>query len=489
MEKSATKRIARNFSWLMAGNILSGILLLIATIYAARVMGAAAFGAFSFAQAFLVYLVLTVDSGLSIFGTREIAQDRNRSSAIAANILTLRLVIAGAIFLISSGAVWLLPMPADLRYLFAVNFFFVFYRALNSDWIFQGLETMQYNAFAKIIFSCLVFVLTLGLVKSAADLVIYAGILSFSGIAVSCFFLYWLFCKILVFEPGSIKPAGWLKIFTLSLPLGASMIMVQIYNNLDTIMLGFMDRTEVVGHYNAAYKVFYVLVGVLALWQSTAVPAVSARIMGQAEKAAAFLQKYLRLTMLAVIPTVGLIALTAPQLVDLVFGVEYHAAGPVLRLLIFTFIPVAVGSTYGVLILIPAGRFYQFFWAVAFGALVNIILNFVLIPAYSMYGAASATIAAEGVAGAIAFYLSRDIIKVGLLDKVVKPIFISFLAAAGFLAVGSLLVGSDPIIAAFISSLAYIVLVVIAVAFVERGFIRQFYAEIFKAGSGGELAG
>ena len=73
MTPSVTKTMARNFSWLTISQVVGRGLNFLALVYIARVLGAASFGLLSFVQAFVAYLILLVDVGLSTYGTKTIA--------------------------------------------------------------------------------------------------------------------------------------------------------------------------------------------------------------------------------------------------------------------------------------------------------------------------------------------------------------------------------------------------------------------------------
>lgn len=434
---SATKRIAKNFSWLMAGNAISGGLNFLAIVYIARVLGASAFGLFQFAQAFLLYLVIIVDSGLSVYGTREIAKEKERAGAIGLNVLALRLVLALVLCFFSIILVMLLPLPLNFRLLFVLTFLFVFYRALNVDWIFQGIEKMEYIALSKVLFSGLQFLAVIWLINDAGDLLKIPALQFVLGLIVSLTLVLFLFFKIIPFDLHNLQPRSWRPSLMAAVPLGASIIMMLIYDNMDTIMLGIMTRPAVVGYYNAAYRIFYVFAGVVSVWVTVLFPVLSYRLASDLAKARELMQKSLRLTMLFAVPAAALVFLTAPLIVQVVFGGQYGGSVGALRVLIWALIPLAIANTYGGLLLVAAGHFRQFFLAVMVGALANVLLNLALIPAYSLLGAAAATIAAQALTGVLAFYFSRKIVRLGLINSLAKPVFIAGLAAAAYLATAS----------------------------------------------------
>jgi len=428
MELSVTKRIAKNMSWLFLGNSLNGLIYLALIVYVARVLGASAFGQYQFAQAFVLYLVMLVDNGLSLLGTREIARDRAQAGGIALNLLFVRAITALIIFVLACATLFVLPMTGELRLLIGATFLFIFYRALNTEWVFAGVELMEYIPLAKIIFSAGALLLTFWLVKGPQDLLRAPLSLAVSGLFSSIVFLIFLFGRKMPLQIKALAPATWWPLFWQALPLGASIFLVQIYSNLDTIMLGFMDRPEVVGYYNAAYRVLFVCIGLFGIWQNTAMPVMSHRITHDPEGARVFIKKFARITAMVFVPLSFLVYLLAPLIIGLAFGQQYAPAVSAIRLLICTLVPITLGSCYGVLILIPAGRYYDFMWATGAGAIVNIILNFILIPPFSMAGAAVATIFAELAAFLMVMYLTQRVMKINLLPEYFLPGLLAALA-------------------------------------------------------------
>ncbi|MGB9613759.1 MAG: flippase, partial [Candidatus Margulisiibacteriota bacterium] len=434
MEVSVTKRMAKNFTWLSVGSIISRGLNFFAQVYVARVLGAAAFGLLNFALAFQTYLVLVVDSGLSLLGVREIAKAKERAGAISLNIFAIRFILALIVFLVALLVLYFLPLSSSMRWLFIAAFSYIFYRALNADWVFQGLERMDQVAIANVLYSLVVFSLMVAMVRSALDLIKVPIILTLVGVGVSLVFLGLLFKRFAPTTLEHLAPTYWWDYFQEAIPLGASVILIQIYYNLDTIMLGFMDRPEVVGWYNAAYKIFLVLVGFLGLWQSTAFPVVSRRIIEDRERTITFLNKYARLTLLVVVPLVLLITFLAPWIIKLFYGVEYQSSSIALQMLVWSTLLIVIFGIYGILVMIPLGRSKEFLYGVGSGAVVNVILNFILIPRFSFIGAAVATILSEVMVTVVMFFLIQREIQIEILKNFRVPVVASAIASFFFFA-------------------------------------------------------
>ncbi|MBI5399116.1 flippase [Candidatus Saganbacteria bacterium] len=475
---SATKRIAKNFSWLFIGSIVSGTLNFLLTIYLARVLHAAVYGLYSFVQAFFVYLVLFMDAGLPLLGTQEIARDRDKFGPLAINILAIRLVVACSIYIISAAIIIFSRMDSNLRWLFLSVFLLIFYRALIVDWLFQGIEKMEYMALARVAYAAATFGLIILIVRKPEDL-LFAPLIQFViGVLVSLSLLVVLFKRFLKIDLKFIALRTWPQIYLRALPLGAALILLQIYTNLDVIMLGFFDTKEVVGYYNAAYQLLNIMIASFAAWQAAVLPTAVRRLNSDLSAAKLFIDKYLRLSILIFVPLIVIVFILAPSLVAWLYGAEYAPAASALRYLIWVMVSIVIGSVHGITILIAAGKYNIFLKGALIGALVNIVLNFVLIPQYSFAGAAVATIIAEISAASYSIFYGRKIVKVAVLSGLWRPLLMVVPAMlAAWLAAFWV---NNPFVAPYLESLVFVFVYALVVCLVEKEFIFSFIKELIK---------
>ena len=80
--------IERNFVALGLGDVLSRAVLFVASIYLARTLGVELYGIVALAATLRLYAVLVGDVGISILGSREVAEDPERARALAPALLT-----------------------------------------------------------------------------------------------------------------------------------------------------------------------------------------------------------------------------------------------------------------------------------------------------------------------------------------------------------------------------------------------------------------
>jgi O-antigen/teichoic acid export membrane protein len=218
----------------------------------------------------------------------------------------------------------------------------------------------------------------------------------------------------------------------------------------------------------------------LGVWNSTVFPIVSRLFADDQAQALKFIHKYQRLTFLLCIPIAFFITFASPIIVQVLFGISYLPSAIALQILIWNMVVVSISGTYWMLILVPLGRTKEVMYAVASGALTNIILNILLIPPFSFVGAAAATLITEIVVAVIMSFFALREVKVGLLGFIVKPLIggaLSFLLALLSL---YYLVDVNIIYRYMIASLLFTVSYLLFILLSgEWRIIKQFIGEIF----------
>lgn len=182
-----------------------------------------------------------------------------------------------------------------------------------------------------------------------------------------------------------------------SLPLIFSGFAIMIFMKIDQIMLGQMIGDKEVGIYSAAVRlseIWYFIPGAI-------VPSVAPSIYAAKDQSDKVY--YQRLGQLFRLLTCIAVAIAVPmtflsdKIVMVLFGNGYAGAGAILAVHIWTSIFVFLGFASSPWF-IAEGLNHVTLGKTVFGAILNIILNFLLIPQYSGLGAAIATIISQAAA-------------------------------------------------------------------------------------------
>ncbi|MBU0605223.1 MAG: oligosaccharide flippase family protein, partial [Candidatus Omnitrophica bacterium] len=241
------EKIERNFIWLTAANVTSGLFTVILFIYLARTLEAENFGYLSYAGAIVFYIFNFIDLGLSTYGIREIAKDRPEASEYVSNIVSFKLILAVSLF---TGFVIICSLSHQLllvKILMLETALMFFVSALASEWAFQGLEKM-YMVFVSLgLTSFLQLLLSVLIVKNPGDLLKVPLINFFASIPVIVFFLSRLKFRLRLFTLDIKKIRVYLSS---SIVIWSISIFAQVYNGLDIAILGFFRPPQEVGYFS-----------------------------------------------------------------------------------------------------------------------------------------------------------------------------------------------------------------------------------------------
>ncbi|MCX5726499.1 MAG: flippase [Candidatus Saganbacteria bacterium] len=423
---NVVQRVVKNFFSLAAAEVLMRIIAFAAVVYIARALGATVFGKLAFALAFVSYFTILSNIGLTTLGIREIARWKDRAAEYAGNIVALRFFFSLASFFLLIGATYFLAIPINTKAIVMIYGLTMLMESLNISWIFQAFERMEFDALIKILNRLIYVVLVISLVGIFMNyyMIPLALIIAESIAFILAALIAYKFAKIKLRFDLKL----WKELFFEAIPIGISMVMISIYINFDTVMLSFMKGEEVTGWYNAGYKIIFFIVSIGGVYMAAIYPILSYRFNSSIESLARVVEKSAKLMAAIAFPLVIGGVLVAHKLIGSVFGREFLPAVPSFQVLLIgagvIFLSMAYGNS-----LIACNRQKQYTIAVTIGAVVNLILNFILIPKYSLFGAAVATLIAEILVFLKNYTEFQKITKVSILPYIPVPLTASAIMA------------------------------------------------------------
>ena len=391
---SYSRRILKNISSLALARVVSMATSLVSSIYLARVLGAESYGILGFGTALLSFFTLVVNLGFDVFGTREIAREHERVQELTNNILTMRLFLAVVVFGLYAVVIAWIDKPAAFKAVLIVLGVNLFTNALTLDWVYQGVERMDVIATRQVLSSLLGLLAVFILVHEQTD-VILAAVASVVALLINA---VWMLNRYLQDFNGFKFSFNWKlyqEILQASLPIAVSSFMISIYYSMDTVMLGFMRTEEEVGWYTAAYKFLNIAIVPMGIFVQALLPTLSNAYGNQVlmKQRAINLAKALLVVGVPISAT-GMVF--AQDLIKLIFGNSYIPASNALVLLMANVFLIYINTVYGNP-LVAWNQQKNQMYAILAGGVINIILNFLLIPGYGIEGAALATLISEAI--------------------------------------------------------------------------------------------
>lgn len=447
--------------------------------YVFRILLADGVGKVTFAQSLTSYFVLLSGLGLSIYGIRAIAQVRDNKEEMSKTVLELLAIILFSTFLVFSLFMIFIHFGVNndhqknLLFLFS---FTIFFTNIGVEWFYQGLEKYKYITIRDIIFKVISLILLFTFVNDKDDYVIYACILIFSvsGSAILNFINLRKFISIKI----SFKDLNLRRHFKpLLLAFGFS-IATSIYINLDTVMLGYLTDEREVGLYTASIRIVKIVVVLVTTLGFVLIPRISYYIEnGKHEEFRRIAKMSSNFTFLLGFPSMVGLFILAPEIILAFAGEDFFEATTAMRILVPIILVLSYSNFTGIQILYPHSKEKIVLISVLIGAVVNISLNFLLIPKYGYEGAAVATLIAETIVLIVQLLLGREILSFLKFDNnYVKIIFSSLMMTFVVFFVNqiSLNLYVDLIMSIFLGGLIYFIfLLILKEEFISNVFKRR----------------
>lgn len=412
--------IKNNFLLNLSTTITGLLFPLITFPYASRILMADGIGQVQFFQSIIDYVSLCTALGIPLYAVREIARIRDNKelrSRTTIEILLLHaiLTLVGYIVVfILAKTVAKIEIDASLFFLLSTTLFF---NTIGVAWFYQAIEDFKYITLRSLFVRILSLVALFIFVKTKQDLFYYAGILVIGTVGNNIFNFFRL-RKYIKLSKGEFKRLNLLGHLIPALKIFILNLVISIYVNLDSVMLGFLKNEESVGYYAAATRLTKAILGIVSSLGAVLLPRFSNMITnGQKEEFQLLANKAASFTIALSLPmSVGLIFMAAP-IIHIFCGNGFEPSILTLKLVAPIVLFIGLSGIIGMQILYPQGREKYVIISTMVGACINLLINYLLIPQYGQYGAALGTVIAEFMVTVIMILLGRKYLPINILSK------------------------------------------------------------------------
>ena len=395
----ALQRVLGNVSWLLLDKLLRLGVGLIVTAWIARYLGPEQFGIWSYALSFAALFGTFATLGLDGIVVRELVKDPASRDEILGSAFILKLV-GGLIALAMSAGLFALLKPEDTLSFYLIILaagIFVLQSLDAVDLYFQAHVQSKYSVIARDTAFVLLSLGRVALILSGATLIVFAG----AGLAEAVLAAVLL---VLAFRIRGESVFRWRanlrtarSLLRDSWPLILSGLVIMVYMRIDQIMIGEMIGKAAVGTYAAAVRISEIWYFVPVAIAGSVYPAIVELRHSNPERYRLRMQQlYDMLTWLSIGAGI-IISLLSGFIIHLLYGEEFRDAAGILIVHVWTGVFVSLGVASGKHLLAENLTKIAFYRSLC-GALVNVGLNFVLIPQYGAIGAAFATLISQALA-------------------------------------------------------------------------------------------
>lgn len=425
------KKFVANLAFLLFMNLfIKSIYILGFETQVQNEVGAASYGIYFAIFNFSFLLTIVLDFGITNFNNKNIAQNNHLLTKHFSGLFTLKILLAIIYIVVVVVAGLLIGYDTRLMKLLLVqgfNMFLLFFiNYLRSN--LAGLHLFKTDAIVSILDRSILIVLCIVMLKT--DMLkepdgimyfVYAQTIGYSISVITAF--------LIILNKTHTFKLKWNWAFSLmilkkSLPFAILTLLMSFYNRIDTVMIERMLPKGVgdvqSGIYAQAFRLLDATNMIAFLTAGMLLPIFS-RMLKHKESVESLVKLISTLLLTpAIVIGVGCV-FYSKELMGLLYQVHVEESAKIFSLLMLSFIAVSTTYIFGTL-LTANGNMKQLNTMAAFGMILNISLNFLLIRQFEAYGSAISSMITQFLTAIIQVMIAQRIFKFKINYKLINTL-------------------------------------------------------------------
>lgn len=390
MERTSIKK---NISYQIVYEVLVILLPFITSPYVSRVLGAENIGEYSYSYSVAYFFVMISMLGIKNYGNREIARvrdDKCKLSEVFVNLYAVHFIVS--VLCCIGYFFYIVYLRSEAKYAL-IQGAFVLSALFDISWFYFGIEKFKLTVTRDTIVKLCTVLCIFLFVHKTDDIWKYCSIMAF-GMLASQMSLWVPLKKYIGFQ----RPC-WTRMKIHMKPLIVLFIpafSISLYKYMDKIMIGAYSNKVELGYYENAEKAINIPLSVISAFGTVMLPKMSNLAVTQNKGET---EKYMKLSMLYVMAVGFLLAFgiagVGRGFAPVFWGKEFAECGNLIIGLACTIPFISFANIIRTQYLIPNQKDKEYVVSVITGAVVNLVINKMLIAQMGAYGAMIGTIAAE----------------------------------------------------------------------------------------------
>lgn len=385
------KRYGTNTIWALVARTFSLGVSFFVSVYLTRYLGAENYGQLSYAVSFVGLFVIISSLGIDNILYRDIVAHPERRDEYLGTALIIKLIMGAVTAAIVAVAAYIVvhdDVSRIIIFMLAGTYIFVPFQIIITD--YQAHVAQKYPSIVSLFVVCVLNALKLAVIFSGKGILYVAAILLLEPIIYAI-----LYILLRTYHYGSILKWKYTHSVAIGLikdswPFVFIVAFSSIYMRIDQVMLKHLINAEAVGYYDAAVRIAEAWLFLPSIIASSMFPAiVNARLKDAKEYRKRILALLLLIGSISIIVAVA-VSLLSEYIMTFLYGASFAVGAGVLAVYMLGSIFAALDSPVR-LYLIAENRRRTIFFLTSGTAILNIVLNFILIPRLGMIGAAWAT--------------------------------------------------------------------------------------------------
>lgn len=419
------RRFIRNYLYNSLYQVLLIITPIITTPYISRVLGVDYIGTSSYTMAVAQIFYIIGSMGVFNYGSRAIAYVRESRTKVTEEFWNIWFIqfVFGILSLIIYYLLFIRLNILGFYNIFFIQVFIVLGAIFDISWLYVGVEDFKKNVTRNIAVKIGGIICIFIFVKNQNDFYKYIIINSVSTFLGMISLWMFLFEYVEKFKIKYIKKNKHLKgTFILLIP----QLAIQIYTSLDRTIIGNLSDITQVGFYDQSQKLARISLAIVTSLSTVLMPKIAnLYAVKKLDKIEKYLKKSLHFTVaLACLIITGIVSISN-EFVPIFFGEDFIDITLYVKItsLIIIFIP--LGGVFANQFALPTNKNKEYIIPLVFAAIINVILNIVLVPKLGALGGVLSIIITELLTMILRILLVRKYLH---LKDIIKGIYIYFIA-------------------------------------------------------------
>ena len=403
------KKLVKNYIYNLIYQVFLVIVPLITAPYLAKTLGSKALGIYSYICSVSSIITNLGLIGLNNYGAREVAYSRieqRKLDKVFADINILRLIL----LLIISIPYWIIILQSSYKLYFSIQYILIFSTFIDTSWLMIGLEEMKIVALRNFAAKLITVIGVFLLVKNSNDLWIYFAIFSVATLVTTLSLIFQL-KKYINYEHFDLRNMyKHIKgSFLLFLPQVATIMYLQV----DKIMLKAMSDTSQVAFYDQAEKIVSIPLALITALGTVIMPKLATDFRNNHhEEIEKTIQIVIKFSLFASLPMMFGLMSISKTFIPWFLGSEFLPVASAIVIIAPIIVLNSLANISGNQYFTATNQTRIMTISYMAAAIINIILNAILIPKWQYKGAAIATLLSALISVIIQYSVMRKQISV-----------------------------------------------------------------------------
>lgn len=396
------KKVFANLFWAMTGKIVNMAGALLVGILVARYLGPSQYGLMNYVISYVTLFTIISNFGLDNIEIRELSRTPERKEYILGTCFRIRMFFATFAFILVILSLILFNANAFtscMILLYSVTLYTGSFNIIRN--YFTSIVKNEYVVKSEITRTVIGACIKVVLLWIKAPLEYFIAATAFDTVLVAsgyCFSYKKTIGKVSEWKYDKTIVSYYIRE---SFPLVLSGAAVIIYQRIDQVMIGNMIDNASVGYFATAGKFLDLVLFLPMVLTQTVTPLLVKAKEKNKEEYERKKQQFVSIVVWISILLSVVVSLSAYWLIYFTYGEKYLMAVPILQIMAFKTVGMALSSSSGQIIIMEHIQKWAFIRNII-GCIICVGLNFLLIPKYGVIGSAWVTIITVAFTGCFA---------------------------------------------------------------------------------------